>query len=1105
MNILVGKSKTGKSRYIYESIEEDIKCGKEVILFVPSQTRALAEENYMSFLNKNGIIGVNITTISAYIEDSIKSNNLHLEDKYISKLDKKIILSKVISENKESLKVFKNISSKDGFLDILNIYIDIFRKENIDPNKILSLNIKDKVIELKLKEVIFIYQKYIEKIKEKYIDSIDEIDIFVKNMLEKKVNLRNTNIYFDGYNNFNASEYKIIESLIKSGANITFSLTTDITCKEDIYSENTQSIFEISNDTYLKLLSLSNRLGCSVENKILYNNYSKSKESLKYIADNIFSSNSEKMYKKEFKNDISLNLTTNLNTEIESIAKEISKGIRSGYSYNDFCIYTTSIDSYELVIKRIFYEYNIPVYIDKKHNISDSKIISYFSNLLKMASFGLDFNILLDTIKLNLNDIVIEDVYEFENYIREFNINKYAVNKDLYLNNESSNDKIYDLERINKTRKDILEIFEQIAILNKNDITSKEAIKELYDHLVKCNVIKNYLDSFKIEKTENDILNITKENLKDQVLDNLADVLNSISKIYGNSKIKIKDFLEIFSSIVKDISVKSIPPTMDIVSVVDINSSKIGMKKNVFFVGVSENNFPKKIDADLLFSDFELEKLQEDEIKFKETSLSKNNMQLYNIYEAINNTEEKLNIYVPASDTQGKSQRPSNLITLLKQVIDIKLNGDISETFNEDFDIYDIYSKDMLFDKIISDFQNDNLSDENLEQRLAAYEYIVQDERYKKITQFRKNDDNLDKETIDLLYENKLNSSVTKLELFKKCPFSYYMKYCLKINPRKEFEISSLDIGSFMHEVLEAFSMYIYKQNIHWQAILNEGITLNKEYEKILFQIIHEKLDSNLKKQKESVKYVILKQKLVNTMKKVIVVIARGFNQSEFVPFGYEVEFKEGKKFVPIQLKLDENRYMNLIGKIDRIDILKNEENTYARVVDYKSSSKDLKLDDIKEGLSLQLITYMTSFMENMEREGENIIPSGMLYFNLSDKLLNLSEYTDNKDKIESECLKALRMKGIFLKDAKILDKMDSKFASTDGKFIDVSAASISKNSNKVLDQKEFENLCIEAKNILKNIGQEIISGVVKIKPNKKADHCKYCEYSSVCRKDICV
>jgi ATP-dependent helicase/nuclease subunit B len=143
--------------------------------------------------------------------------------------------------------------------------------------------------------------------------------------------------------------------------------------------------------------------------------------------------------------------------------------------------------------------------------------------------------------------------------------------------------------------------------------------------------------------------------------------------------------------------------------------------------------------------------------------------------------------------------------------------------------------------------------------------------------------------------------------------------------------------------------------------------------------------------------------------------------------------------------------------------------------------------------------------MENMEREGKNIIPSGMLYFNLSDKLLNLSEYIDNKDKIESECLKALRMKGIFLKDAKILEKMDSKFASTDGKFIDVSSASISKNSNKVLEQKEFENLCVEAKNILKNIGQEIVSGVVKIKPNKKADHCKYCEYSSVCRKDICV
>ena len=44
-----------------------------------------------------------------------------------------------------------------------------------------------------------------------------------------------------------------------------------------------------------------------------------------------------------------------------------------------------------------------------------------------------------------------------------------------------------------------------------------------------------------------------------------------------------------------------------------------------------------------------------------------------------------------------------------------------------------------------------------------------------------------------------------------------------------------------------------------------------------------------------------------------------------------------------------------------------------------------------------------------------------------------------------------------------------------------------------------------EAKEIIKSIGQEMTEGIVKIRPNKKTDACKYCDYSSICRKNICV
>jgi len=83
-------------------------------------------------------------------------------------------------------------------------------------------------------------------------------------------------------------------------------------------------------------------------------------------------------------------------------------------------------------------------------------------------------------------------------------------------------------------------------------------------------------------------------------------------------------------------------------------------------------------------------------------------------------------------------------------------------------------------------------------------------------------------------------------------------------------------------------------------------------------------------------------------------VIATSFNQSEFLPAGYEISFSNNSVFAPIRIRIGENSFMNIIGKIDRVDKYVNEDTEYVRIVDYKSSARDLNLDDIKEGISLQ-------------------------------------------------------------------------------------------------------------------------------------------------------
>lgn len=1088
LNIVLGKSKTGKSSYIYSNIQKDIQNKKNVILFVPSQLRNETENKYMEYLKKDGIIGVNITTISKYVNDVSISFGLFDNEKYISKLDKKMILTNAISKCGDSLKLFKKVGKKEGFLELIYEYVDLFRKSNFDINTIKAENVKNKLTYEKLKEISKIYEEYLLSLNEKFIDSVDEINLFLDNI--SNISYENTNIYIDAYNNFTENEFLVIQMLLKKVCNMTISITTDITKADDIYSKNTNDIFETSNLTYLKLLSIANSLGIRVENKIQYIKRIKQSEDIKYLSDNIFESSS---IKKIESNNVHINLFSNTFDEIKNVAIKINEKVREGYRYNDFEIYTSDIQTYKSLITRIFFDTKIPVYINYEQNIKFSKLTTYIEKYLDILKNGINKDSILSILKLGLTDVTYSDIYELENYFIEFNLSKYSLFSKFKINNKKSSDYIYDLANLNKIREKIIDMYSN----DLKEVKSADCfINCIFNHLVENNIFTNYenmLNYLQDAKNEFDLSNYDKQK---QVWEKLCEIFNSISKIY-NDDITFDKFIEIFKLSLKDTAIKALPPVIDSVEVADINLAKMSEKKIAFFIGVNDGKFPRCIQQDILFDDKELAELKDNNITFKQTTLSKQNMELYNIYQALNSIKEKLYICVPSSDFSGKNLRMSDIIGNIKKILNIKINGNVSND-NCDKNLSYVFSKNDMF-KFMVESINKKV---NLNEVKYIYEYIKKDNRYNELLTYNKKDDNLKDETLKLIYNNNITTSISKLELFEKCPFSYYMKYLLKIEPRKEFEISNLDIGSFMHEVLEEFSKYLFLNNILWHTLL-----LDEFWKKKLNEIIEEKLDKNLENKKQSIKYVILKQKLINTMQKVVIIIAKGFNQSEFVPYGYEIEFKDGGIFTPIKIKIDDDKFMNIIGKIDRVDTLNINEKTYVRIIDYKSSKKDLKLDDIKEGISLQLVTYLEAFIENIKKKNneKQVLPAGMLYFNLSDKLVNLKDYINNEDKIKQETIKALRMKGIFLKDLDVIKKMDNKLNS-DERLIDISESSLTKKStNRALDYEEYNKLFDEIKVLLKSIGKEILNGVVKISPNKKSEPCKYCNYSSICRKNSCL
>ncbi|MEG1705549.1 MAG: PD-(D/E)XK nuclease family protein [Clostridia bacterium] len=1079
-------------------MDKDISLGKKVIYFVPSQMRVLSEENYIAFQKKSGIIDINITTISSYIKDYLSEYKIEDSNKYISKLDRKLILSRVIINNPNLFKMFNKVKNKDGFLENLNIYMDIFKKEELDVKMIENIQISDKLLEYKLKEITNVYKKYIECTKEKYIDEIDETDMFLKFYEENidAASISNTSIYFDSYNNFTTHEFKFIKLLFKLGFNLTFAVTTDIASKyKDIninelsnllISEN-ENIFTTPNYTILSLLKCAKKFNQKVDTCFLRCNYSNAKADIKYLANNLFI---EDNFNKIKSQNININLWSNMYMEVENIAKDISNKVRQGYRFKDFAIYTSAIEEYSYIISKTLYEYNIPVYIDSKISLDSNILTKYILKYIEVCKSGYKRETVFELLKYNLNNLTFEEISYLENYCLEFNIDRYKFEKVFYYNN-TNNGILYDLEKLNLIREKLLTIFSKSRLFFEEKHTTIEIVNNIYENLVNSEVLTNYTSVINEMKNSDSPSTKYIGNVGHQMWDNICLMFNSIVKVYENDKIGIVEFEKVFKYALKDVAVKGIPPTIDEVQVLDINSSKSGEIPYIFFVGVNEDKLPKKIEDDIFFGDRELGKLNTLNIKFKETSLSKINMQLYNISEHLKDAKCGLYFSFSSSDVSGKSLRPSSLISDIQQLVDIDVLGTVT---NDETKKSEVYSKKAAFERLMYLV---SLNEEITDEMIVLYKYVVENGSFNDIIKYVRVADKLSEKTITKINGEKFTTSVSRLELFKKCPFSYFLKYGLKLNERKIFNITSLDTGSFMHNVLEKFSIYLFENKIAWQEILID----KDKYIVVLDEIIEAQLETTFVKHKENIKYAILKQKLKNTMNKVIMTVAQSFNQSKFVPYGYEIEFKEGSMFAPIQIKLDNSSIMYIIGKIDRVDTMKLNDVTYARIVDYKSSSKDLKLDDIKEGLSLQLITYLSSFISNIKEE--KVFPAGMMYFTLSDKLVNLQNYTQDDVRLKKALTESLRMKGIFLKDIEVLNLMDNKLDG-DERLLDISARTVNsdKKSNKLLDANEFSALCMEVGSILKNIGIDILSGNIGILPNKKTKQCEYCEFGSICRKE---
>ena len=1080
LRIIYGKSGTGKSEFIFNEInkklEENEKC--KIYIITPEQFSFTAEKKLMQ--NKKSVINAEVITFNrmAYrVQNEIGG----LINTRLTKCGKAMLIFSILQKEKNN---FNLLNKSDENIDLCMRTISEFKKNNIlvsDLKEELN-NINDNYLKIKLQDMILIYEKFNLNIENKYIDETDLISSLAQNI--DKINLfKNAYFYIDEFVGYTKQELEIIKKLLKISKNVTITFCIN---NLELNSNPDTDIFYPNKVTLNKILKLLNN-DEKIET-INLNKLNRFKNNELIFIENYLFNNKIKKYEEKI-NNLNLFLAKNKYSEIENVAKNIINLIKkNNYKYNEIAVITKNTDSYSSLFKSIFSKYEIPVFIDEKKDLNQNILIRYILGVLEIIIKNYSYESIFGFLKINFLEIEEDDIFKLEKYCIKYGIKNNKFKKDFIYGINEKNKK--EINYLNELRKKIINpIIELENKINKKQ-NIENIIKEFYLFLINQNIENNLNKKINILEKENNLELAKEYKLSYEIIINIFD---EIKNIFNDEKMTLDNFYKILKIGLKNSSLGKIPSTQDGVTVGDTDRSRTHKVKAIFIVGLNDGVFPSVNKNEGFFNDNDRNYLKENGLELAKGTIDNLYDDNFNIYKAFTSAESKLFLSYVQSDTDGKPLRPSTLILKIKKIfINLKEESDILEKN------YLIINEKNLYENLIN-----NINKNNLENNLFLfYKYFNENNNYKKILKnninyikYLKLPEKIKKENIQKLYGNVLKTSVSKLETFSSCPYEYFLQYSLKLKENQELKVTNLDTGSFMHDITNCFFEEIKKQNLNLKNIDDE----------ILENIINKIIDEKLQENKNYIfvateKYKLLARRLKRIILKALKYIILSLKASDFYVEGTEVAFDEKNgNYKPIKIDLENGKTIEIVGKIDRIDLAKDENNKFIRIIDYKSSIKDIDYTLVGAGLQLQLITYLDAMCKI-----EDFIPAGILYFNLLEQMIN-SDKKLTEEEIEEKIKNNFKMKGLILADVKVAKMQDNNLMpSTQSKIIPAymdKDGNLSPKKSKIATKEEFEKLQKYVNKTIKEIAREILNGNIKLKPyyKDKKNPCEYCTYKSMC------
>ncbi|PWM38980.1 MAG: hypothetical protein DBX52_05970 [Clostridiales bacterium] len=1064
---ILGRSGTGKTTLLLNKLPALAGEYEQVYFLVPEQSSMMLERE-ISRRKTQGVQVVSFRRLSNVIFRQFGG----IAGSYLSQTKETALIYRILQEQQGALRYYAKARPTMGFVNRLAEAFSEFtlsglRKETVLP--LLEKNGRQDWLE-KYRDLFMLYEAYQGALGAECRSMAADLTAATALAREKGFFARSA-VVLDGFFGFTGQQREMLQVILEQSGCVYCAFLND--------PQEESLLFSTAQQELERLEKLARACGQECRRLLLAGPSMRlANRDLLFLEQNLFSLHAGAP--EEPVAHLQLLEGKNIREELAMVAVDIEKKVREqGWRYRDVALIAGSLDVYGPVAETVFAKYGVPLFIDQGKQSLSKPLFAFVQSALRLISPERYFRQedMLAFLKTGLCGVEMDWISRLENYCIRWQINgKRWIREENWTQNpkglgKPDEEALLELEKLNtlrlKLRAPLLR-FQQRAEEGSGEALAEAIYGLLCDFQVEKQLAEqaeafsrmagqSAWETQQARRSGREYLKLYRV---------MIDILDDIYQIFGKQKISLYAMEELIGLCGEEVKLNLVPPTMDAVTFGAVAHSRLSEVRGLYVVGANQGILPMPVADQGLIGDRERRFFSANDLSCNAT-LQQNTLQgQYRFYAALFSAREEIAFAYSAFQMDGTAQTPSVYVDRLRRLTGLRPRT------REKMDVYD--------------FAVTRSGARELITWVPSFQKPVLDALGERPLPRQKPDERLPEEVVKRVFGNRLKLSYSQISLYQNCPFHYFLEKTLKIRPLEPVTFDAANIGTFIHYGMEQLIKAVRADNFDYNLYTSEkiqqfGSTLARQY-----------LEDQLRDFNLSNRFSALFERMTRLFCLVGENVIGELREGQYRPVGEEVSL------AGVSLPLSKGRQVELIGSIDRVDVLETGGKSYLKVTDYKTGAQSFDLRGITNRDGVQLPLYLYALVKS--GRWKQPVPAAGCY--MEAHLPSFSEPV-TPEQLPEKIRSFYRRGGAFTQDETALAGLDANRGGNYFKLAYTKDGALKKEV-KAYEPPLLNEMIGYMETVVCETAEGIFSGEAAVRPLKGRDHdaCRFCRYAAVCHYD---